>query len=207
MFEPTPLTAIQAQTLGTLIRLTFTAPDKHPCSADTLTAAFGEQPGIPACGPVVKSDIHKTLAELVRHSLVRVLQQKEGFQYKQNVSKVFWLKPAQLALLGTLLHYGPLTAEALLLHAYPLYPFRDQQHILNNLEALGTDRSPALLRQLPSSDQNPVFTHLFIEDTELAELIVESSSTNKQLHQKRLSELESRISELENIVNRITQDL
>ena len=66
MFDPVPLTTIQAQTLGTLIRLKFTAPDDYPCSADTLTVAFDQLPGSPACGPVVKADIHQALAELVR---------------------------------------------------------------------------------------------------------------------------------------------
>ena len=95
MFDPVPLTTIQAQTLGILIRLEFTAPDDYPCSADNLTIAFELQPGYPACGPVVKSDIHKALTELVRDSLVRVRQQKDRFQYEQNAAKIFWLKPAQ----------------------------------------------------------------------------------------------------------------
>ncbi len=204
MFDPIPLTAIQAQTLGTLIRLKFTAPDDYPCSADTLTTAFDQQPGNPVCGPVVKSDIHKALTELVRYSLVRVRQQKVGFRYQQNASKIFWLKPAQLALLSVLLHRGPLSAEALLRNAHRLYPFRDLQHVRNNLEAIGHDRTPALVHELPSTDKAPLFTHLFIEETELARLIVDSSATHKQPAQGRLDELEERVAELEEIVNRLT---
>ncbi|RUM93598.1 MAG: hypothetical protein DSZ28_07670 [Thiothrix sp.] len=204
MFDPVPLTAIQAQTLGTLVRLEFTAPDGYPCTADALTIAFDQQPGNPACGPVVKSDIHKALTELVRYSLVRVLQQKDGFRYKQNASKVFWLKPAQLALLGVLLLRGPLSTEELLRYTYRLYPFRDIQHVRNNLEAVGIERTPALVHELPSTDEASSFTHLFIEETQLARLIVDSSPTKSQPQQARLDELEERIAELEEIVNRLT---
>jgi len=204
MFDPVPLTTIQAQTLGTLIRLEFTTPDDYPCSADSLMIAFDQQPGCPACGPVVKSDIHKALTELIRYSLVRVLQQKDGFQYEQNTAKIFWLKPAQLALLGMLLHSGPLSAEELLRDTHRLYPFRDLQHVRNNLEAVGHDRTPALVHELPSTDKAPLFTHLFIEETELARLIVNSSSTKLPPRQEQLDELEDRVSELEEIVNRLT---
>ena len=203
MFDPVPLTTIQAQTLGTLIRLEFTAPDDYPCSADNLTIAFDLQPGCPACGPVVKSDIHKALTELVRYSLVRVLQQKDSFRYEQNAAKIFWLKPAQLALLGMLLHSGPLSAEELLRDTHRLYPFRDLQHVRNNLETMGHDRTPALVHELPSTDKPSLFTHLFIEETELARLIVDSSSTQPQPTQGRLDELEERLAELEEIVNRL----
>jgi uncharacterized protein YceH (UPF0502 family) len=203
MFDPIPLTTIQAQTLGTLIRLKFTAPDGYPCSVDALTVAFDQQPGNPACGPIVKSDMHKALAELVRHSLVRVMQQKEGFRYKQNVSKVFWLKPAQLALLGVLLHFGPQSAGGLLRNAHPLYPFRDLQHVQNNLLALGHDRTPALVHELPSTDKSPIFTHLFIEETELARLIVDSGPSKSRPPQRQIDELEERVAELEEIVNRL----
>jgi len=204
MFDPVPLTTIQAQTLGTLIRLKFTAPDDYPCSADTLTIAFDQLPGSPACGPVVKTDMHQALAELVRYSLVRVLQHEEGFRYTQNASRIFLLKPAQLALLGVLLHDGPLSVEELLRNAHRLYPFRDLQHVRNNLEAMGHDRTPALIHELPATDKAPLFTHLFIEETELARLIVDSSSTKPRPRQARLDELEERVAELEEIVNRLT---
>jgi len=203
MFDPVPLTTLQAHTLGTLIRLEFTAPDDYPCSADTLTIAVDQQPGTPTCGPIVKSDIHKTLAELVRYSLVRVLQQRDGFQYKQNASKVFWLKPAQLALLGILLLDGPLSAKELFRRTHRLYPFRDLQHLLHNLEAVGQDRTPALVHELPSSDKAALFTHLFIEETELARLIVNASPTKTPPQEGRLDELEERIAELEDMVNRL----
>jgi uncharacterized protein YceH (UPF0502 family) len=203
MYDPIPLTIIQAQTLGTLIRLKFTTPDSYPCSVDTLTVAFDRQPGEPACGLIVKSDMHKALAELVRHSLVRVMQQKVGFRYKENASKVFWLKPAQLVLLGVLLHSGPQSAEGLLRDAHSLYPFRDLQHVQNNLLALGHDRTPALVHELPSTDKAPIFTHLFIEETELARLIVDSSPSKSRPPQRQIDALEERVAELEAIVNRL----
>ena len=132
------------------------------------------------------------------------MQQKDGFRYTQNASKVFWLKPAQLALLGVLLHDGPLSAEELLRNTHRLYPFRDLQHVRNNLEAVGHNRTPALIHELPATDKAPLFTHLFIEETELAKLIVDSSSTKPRLRQARLDELEERVAELEEIVNRLT---
>lgn len=207
MFDPVPLTAIQAQTLGTLIRLRFTAPDNYPCSAAALITALRQQSDPAASGPMEKSDLHKALAELVKHSLVRVLQQKNGFEYKQNASRIFWLKPAQLALLGALLLNGPLSAKELRRHAHRLYPFRDLEHVRNILEILGPDRTPALVRELPAANKkDPLYTHLFIEETELARLIIGPGSRRRSPPQNRLGELESRVAELEGIVTRLLKN-
>jgi uncharacterized protein YceH (UPF0502 family) len=98
---------------------------------------------------------------------------------------------------------GPLSAKELFRRTHRLYPFRDLQHLLHNLEAVGQDRTPALVHKLPSTDKAPLFTHLFIEETELARLIVNASPTKTPPQEGRLDELEERIAELEDMVNRL----
>ncbi|HGG60734.1 MAG TPA: DUF480 domain-containing protein [Gammaproteobacteria bacterium] len=206
----------QVLVLGRILEIQFKSPDQYPCSVQTIASACEKEPDNPELTPLERSQTNQAITKLIRAGLLNVDHNHSEFSYRHKMNEALHLGPAQLALMANLMLNGPQTLQELLATSHPFYPFQDYRHIAETLRSLRDERPFPLIRPLPqlSRNQKIHYQHCFFPEVSLEpedtldtladELTAPDIDTTPP--DNRLNELESRVAELEAIIERLMGD-
>ena len=210
------LTPDQVFVLGRMLEIQFSAPDHYPCPVDTLASACEEPPVNPELTPLERSETNQAITKLIRAGLLKVDHGASEFSYRHLLAESLRLGPAQLALITNLILNGAQTLEELLDSSQRFYPFQDYLHVAETLNSLRKKRPFPLIQSLPKTraDQKLHYHHCFFPAPPVAtqpaegeadtDLTASDSQQMKTLKPRdRIDELESRVAELENIIEKL----
>jgi uncharacterized protein len=206
------LSGEELRVLGVLIEKSKTTPDYYPMTVNAIAAACNQKT---SRNPVVEYDeptVLSALNSLKSRSLVStaVGGTIRTVKYKYNLTTVFPLSAAELAILCLLFLRGPQTPGEINTNASRLYDFESLEEVNNNLLKLGNSHPP-MLQELPRrpGQKETRFMHLFggpilVEDVKLSETPSEKPLSELEL---RLLSVEKELIELREAINKINRDL
>lgn len=191
------LNAVEIRVLGALIEKDKVTPDYYPMTLNALTAACNQKT---SRNPVVQYDeetVVIALNSLKKAGFVAVATggTSRSVKYKHNITLVFPLTTAELAVLCLLFLRGPLTVGEINSNAGRLYEFESLEEVNAVIEKL-SQALPPLIKQLAKrhGQKEARFAHLLGEISE--------SSVDEQLPEeparKSVNELEARLATVEN---------
>ncbi len=200
------LNAFEQRVLGALIEKSKTTPDYYPMTLNALTAACNQKS---SRKPVVNYDeetVVIALNSLKAQSLVStaVGGSIRTNKYKHNFTTVHPLSDKELAIMCLLLLRGPLTPGEINSNAGRLYEFSSLESVNESLQHLASLPLPYVkeLARRPGQKETR-FVHLLgdvVEDMNDEVMAVEPA-------RKSVSELENRVSVLEQELEKVKTDL
>ncbi len=206
------LNSVEIRVLGALIEKSKTTPDYYPMTLNALTAACNQKT---SRKPVVEFDeetVVIALNSLKSQSLVStaVGGSIRAVKYKHNFTTVYPLSDGELAIMCLLFLRGPQTPGELNTNSARLHEFKSLEGVHECLTKLMNSET-LFVKELPkrAGQKETRFTHLLGE-----EIIYEDEDVHDEPARKHVSDLESRLakvehelSELKEIVAKITKDL
>lgn len=191
------LDAVEIRVLGALIEKDKVTPDYYPMTLNALTAACNQKT---SRNPVVQYDeetVVIALNSLKKAGFVAVATggTSRSVKYKHNITLVFPLSTAELAVLCLLFLRGPLTVGEINSNAGRLYEFESLEEVNAVIEKL-SQATPPLVKQLAKrhGQKEARFTHLLGEINESAE----DEQLPEEPARKSVNELEARLATVEN---------
>jgi uncharacterized protein YceH (UPF0502 family) len=191
------LDAVEIRVLGALIEKDKITPDYYPMTLNALTAACNQKT---SRNPVVQYDeetVVIALNSLKKSGFVAVATggTSRSVKYKHNITLVFPLSTAELAVLCLLFLRGPLTVGEINSNAGRLYEFESLEEVNAVIEKL-SQATPPLVKQLAKrhGQKEARFTHLLVEINESAE----DEQLPEEPARKSVNELEARLATVEN---------
>lgn len=191
------LNAVEIRVLGALIEKDKVTPDYYPMTLNALTAACNQKT---SRNPVVQYDeetVVIALNSLKKSGFVAVATggTSRSVKYKHNITLVFPLSTAELAVLCLLFLRGPLTVGEINSNAGRLYEFESLEEVNAVIEKL-SQATPPLVKQLAKrhGQKEARFTHLLGEINESAE----DEQLPEEPARKSVNELEARLATVEN---------
>lgn len=169
----TPLTAVEARILGTLMEKARTVPDSYPLTLNALLTGCNQKT---SRDPVMALD-DASLASALEHlqSLDLVHQSSGGRtgRYTHNFQRGIGVYEQAAVLLGMLMLRGPQTAGELRLNTERWYPFADISSVEGFLEELqdrSVDKGGPLVVKLPRAPgaREQRWAHLLCGPVDLA---------------------------------------
>jgi uncharacterized protein YceH (UPF0502 family) len=206
------LNAVEIRVLGALIEKSKTTPDYYPMTLNALTAACNQKT---SRKPVVEYDeetVLMALNSLKSQSLIStaVGGSIRAVKYKHNFTTVYPLSDGELAIMCLLFLRGPQTPGELNTNSARLHEFKSLEGVHECITKLMNSET-SFVKELPkrAGQKETRFTHLLGE-----EIIYEDEDVHDEPARKHVSDLESRLakvehelSELKEIVAKITKDL
>ena len=138
--DTSPLSAIEARVLGTLMEKARTVPDSYPLSLNTLLLGCNQKSSRDPIMELMESDVATALASLKERNLVRESSGSRVTRFEHNFQRGVGVPEQSAVLLGLLMLRGPQTAGELRLNTERWYKFADISSVEGFLEEL-QDRS------------------------------------------------------------------
>jgi len=135
-----PLSAIEARVLGTLMEKARTVPDSYPLSLNTLLLGCNQKSSRDPIMELMEADVATAVASLKERSLVRESSGSRVTRFEHNFQRGVGVPEQSAVLLGLLMLRGPQTAGELRLNTERWYKFADISSVEGFLEEL-QDRS------------------------------------------------------------------
>jgi uncharacterized protein YceH (UPF0502 family) len=135
-FADTPLTAIEARVLGTLMEKARTVPDSYPLTLNSLQTGCNQKSARDPVMNLGEHDIAEALDGLRRRALVLETQGGRTTRYEHNAQRGLGVPEQAAVLLGMLMLRGPQTAGELRLNTERWYRFLDIASVEAFLEEL-----------------------------------------------------------------------
>jgi uncharacterized protein YceH (UPF0502 family) len=189
------LSDTELRVLGSLMEKSKTTPDYYPMTLNSLTAACNQKT---ARKPVVEYDentVMLALDTLKRKGLISTATggSSRATKYKHNFGIVFPVVPAEVAVICLLILRGPQTPGEINTNSGRLYEFDDLDEVQTMLEKLAGGDMPFVEQMSKRPGQKEVrYRHL------LGGTITEDDSIEDAPKQSNTSELEERLSKVEN---------
>ncbi len=204
---PQDLSALECRVIGCLMEKSIVTPDVYPLTLNALTNACNQKSSRDPIMTLSQGEVQHCVRELDKKRLVRVEEnfkrgvEKYSHRFCNTSYSELQLDNAQFAIITLLLLRGPQTPGELRAHSGRLHTFADNQAVLSKLGSMIEREGGPLLVQLPRTPgrKDSEYTHLFggaidVDDyAEKAQQVRASSSG----HRGSLSELEQRVSDLE----------
>jgi uncharacterized protein YceH (UPF0502 family) len=206
------LEATELRVLGVLMEKSRTTPDYYPMTINSLTAACNQKT---SRKPVVNYDdetVVQALDKLKRRGLVSTATggSSRAIKYKHNFAIVFPVVPAEVAVICLLMLRGAQTPGELNTNSGRMYEFDSLDEVQEVLERLASAEPPYLV-QLPrrAGQKEMRYAHLLsgtpdVNDVDDDEPQVRSSHNELEA---RVAKLESEVTELRGVVDRLMKEL
>lgn len=206
------LSAEEIRVLGALIEKSKTTPDYYPMTTNALTAACNQKSSRKPVVEYPEETVVETLKSLKSKGLVatEIGGGSRTIKYRHTFTAIHQVSQAGLSIICLLFLRGPLTPGEINSNSGRLYDFDSLEEVLNELEKL-KDAVPPFVRELPKqTGQKEIrFVHLFCEYTQInnPETHESSHTSNVSELEERLTKVEQELSEVKEIVARLTKEL
>ncbi len=208
------LTPLEARVIGCLLEKEVTTPEQYPLSLNALTSACNQKTSREPVMALSETQVQETIDGLNKK---RLISEQSGFgsrvvKYKHRFCNTEFsdlqLTPAEFAIICLLLLRGPQTAGELRTRSNRLYSFSDIKEVETSLQGLA-NRSTPLVQQLAKEigRREVRYTQLFTPVEEL--LLTDKPPIPATVTPRPIEnpDLASRVSELEQQVELLTQEL
>jgi uncharacterized protein YceH (UPF0502 family) len=211
--DTSPLSAIEARVLGTLMEKARTVPDSYPLSLNTLLLGCNQKSSRDPIMELMEADVATALASLKERNLVRESSGSRVTRFEHNFQRGVGVPEQSAVLLGLLMLRGPQTAGELRLNTERWYKFADISSVEGFLEEL-QDRSvekggPLVvkLNRAPGAREQR-WAHLLCGPVDESHLVTGTVLRSVDFStQDRIERLESEVSTLRATVNKLCAEL
>ena len=210
----TPLTAIEARVLGTLMEKARTVPDSYPLSLNTLVAGCNQRSSRDPLMNVSEAEAQEALDSLKRRSLVVETSGSRVQRWEHNFQRAMGVPEQSAVLLGLLMLRGPQTAGELRIHSERWYRFADISSVeafLEELRERSEEKGGPLVAPLPRAPgaRETRWAHLLCGPADLAMPAVETPAGEAAppALQQRVAALENEVAALRAFVQDIATQL
>lgn len=207
------LTAAQARVLGALIEKEVTTPEYYPLSLNALVNACNQRSNRDPVMNLNEDDVRQALHGLEDQQLAGRARSADGrvTKYEHWLGEAFNFSRAESALLCALLLRGPQTPGELRGRTERMHRFDEIADVLAGLQKL-MEREPALVAALPRQPgtKESRYAHLFsgaVETAPAAPAGEQALTTDAGDSEKRITQLESTVSELRREVDALRQKI
>ena len=206
------LDSIEIRVLGSLIEKSKTTPDYYPMTLNSLTAACNQKS---SRNPVVQYDeetVVIALNSLKKKGLVSTAEggTSRSVKYKHNITLVFPLTSAELAILCLLFLRGPQTQGELNTNSARLYEFESLEEVHEVLNKLLSAETP-MISLLPkrAGQKEARYIHLLGEVPEFEEQELPDEPARKYVNEleARLTAVESELATVKESLNKLIKEL
>lgn len=209
------LNANEARVIGCLIEKSIVTPDQYPLTLNALTNACNQKSGRNPVMAMSPGEVQHTVRTLEEKHLART---EENFKsrtekYTQRFCNTrysdFQFDDAQLAVVTLLLLRGPQTPGELRARSGRLHRFADNSEVVVALTGLIDRDGGPLLVKLPRTPgrKDSEYTHLFCGAVDVEAHAAEAAKSRPARSRVVTSELEERVSKLEQEVERLKERL
>ena len=211
--DTSPLSAIEARVLGTLMEKARTVPDSYPLSLNTLLLGCNQKSSRDPIMELMEADVATALASLKERNLVRESSGSRVTRFEHNFQRGVGVPEQSAVLLGLLMLRGPQTAGELRLNTERWYKFADISSVEGFLEEL-QDRSiekggPLVvkLNRAPGAREQR-WAHLLCGPVDESNLVTGTVLRSVDFStQDRIDRLESEVATLRATVNKLCAEL
>lgn len=207
-FADTPLTAMEARVLGTLMEKARTVPDSYPLTLNSLQTGCNQKSARDPVMNLSEHDIAEALDGLRSRALVFETQGGRTTRYEHNTQRGLGVPEQAAVLLGMLMLRGPQTAGELRLNTERWYKFLDIASVeafLEELQERSADKGGPLVVKLSRQpgERESRWAHLLCGPVDAGMPAPDSCEagtdhlTAMQTLWTRVDALESRVQELE----------
>jgi uncharacterized protein YceH (UPF0502 family) len=211
--DTSPLSAIEARVLGTLMEKARTVPDSYPLSLNALLLGCNQKSSRDPIMELSEADVATALASLKERNLVRESSGSRVTRFEHNFQRGIGVPEQSAVLLGLLMLRGPQTAGELRLNTERWYKFADISSVEGFLEEL-QDRSiekggPLVvkLNRAPGAREQR-WAHLLCGPVDESNLVTGTVLRSVDFStQDRIDRLESEVATLRATVNKLCAEL
>jgi len=208
-----PLSAIEARVLGTLMEKARTVPDSYPLSLNTLMLGCNQKSSRDPIMELMEADVATAVTSLKERNLVRESSGSRVTRFEHNFQRGVGVPEQSAVLLGLLMLRGPQTAGELRLNTERWYKFADISSVEGFLEEL-QDRSiekggPLVvkLNRAPGAREQR-WAHLLCGPVDEAHLVTGTVLRSVDFStQDRIERLEAEVAALRATVNTLCAEL
>jgi uncharacterized protein YceH (UPF0502 family) len=211
--DTSPLSAIEARVLGTLMEKARTVPDSYPLSLNALLLGCNQKSSRDPVMELMEADVVKALADLKERNLVRENSGSRVTRFEHNFQRGVGVPEQSAVLLGLLMLRGPQTAGELRLNTERWYKFADISSVEGFLEEL-QDRSAekggslvVKLNRAPGAREQR-WAHLLCGPVDETQLVTGTVLRSVDFStQERIERLELEVAHLRSTVNKLCAEL
>lgn len=200
------LKPIEIRVLGSLIEKSKTTPDYYPMTLNALALACNQKS---SRHPIVQYDeatVMDAINTLAKKGLVATATGggSRTIKYKHNITLVYNLNDAGIAILCLLFLRGPLTPGEINSNSGRLYEFESIEEVLKTLDRLAQD-NPPLVALMPrkAGQKEQRYRHLLGEMHETDTTVSETTSSPLEA---RVEALEKEVAELKSAVGKLLKE-
>ncbi|MCX6612443.1 MAG: YceH family protein [Acidobacteria bacterium] len=202
------LTATEQRVLGALIEKEMATPEYYPLSLNALVNACNQKNNREPVMQLVEADVLNSI-EVMRHKGIAFEHSGREHRvpkYSQGLGQRLNLGNKDLAVLCVLLCRGPQTPGELRGRTQSLFPFEDLDTVLSTLSRLA-GKEESLVKELPKAPgtKEARWTHLLGDS--IPEFSFPEPTATKSTSPNRIDELEARVKELEEFVEKLKAQL
>ncbi|MBP9149424.1 MAG: YceH family protein [Rhodoferax sp.] len=211
--DTSPLSAIEARVLGTLMEKARTVPDSYPLSLNTLLLGCNQKSSRDPIMELMEADVATALASLKERNLVRESSGSRVTRFEHNFQRGVGVPEQSAVLLGLLMLRGPQTAGELRLNTERWYKFADISSVegfLEELQDCSIEKGGPLvvkLNRAPGAREQR-WAHLLCGPVDESHLVTGTVLRSVDFStQDRIERLESEVATLRATVNKLCAEL
>lgn len=202
---PRELDAIEIRVLGCLLEKQRTTPDAYPLTVNSLTAACNQKSNRDPVMELAAPEIESVLARLRSEVMVWPEEGARARKWSHTLDRKWQLPPPAMAVMTVLMLRGPQTTGELRTRTERMHPFASTHEVECVLTSLAEGDEPLVVHLARRPGQKEArWAHLVGgEPDEAASVFVPAESPAPAAGlTARLTELEERVSRLEEILTR-----
>ena len=196
----TILNDFEIRVLGSLVEKQVTTPEYYPLTLNSLTAACNQKNNRNPVTSYSENEVAQALETLREKNLTYVFHGSTSRvpKYKHVMPEVMHLKPAELALMCTLMLRGPQTTGELRSNSSRLHEFSGLEEVDATVNSLITHEPEALAVRLPrqAGQKEARFAHLLSGEIPIEEPVSEVAAIKTRGREDRVAMLEGEIEDL-----------
>ncbi len=213
-FDPqqTPLNAIQARVLATLLEKARTVPDSYPLTLNSLVTGCNQKSSRDPVMQVTEPQAQEALQDLRRMALAVEISGQRATRWEHNFPRGMGVPDQSAVLLALLMLRGPQTAGELRLNAERWHRFADISSVeafLDELQARSDDKGGPLVVLLPRAPgaREPRWMHLLCGPVDVQALQAGDSAPSAGPLAERVATLEAEVAQLRATVQQLCAEL
>ena len=216
-FDPrnTPLTAVQARVLATLMEKARTVPDSYPLTLNALVTGCNQKSSRDPVMEVTEAEAQEALDELRLKTLSVQISSARSTRWEHNFPRGIGVPDQSAVLLALLMLRGPQTAGELRINSERWHRFADISSVeafLDELRERSEEKGGPLVVLLPRAPgaREQRWAHLLsgpVDVTALQAASSANSGSNASALQQRVDALEAEVTQLRATVKLLCESL
>ena len=217
-FDPrnTPLTAVEARVLATLMEKARTVPDSYPLTLNSLVTGCNQKSSRDPVMEVSEGEAQEALDSLRLKTLSVQISSTRSTRWEHNFPRGIGVPDQSAVLLALLMLRGPQTAGELRINSERWHRFADISSVeafLDELRERSEEKGGPLVVQLPRAPgaREQRWAHLLCGPVDISALATASASTgagsNASALQQRVDALEAEVAQLRATVAMLCESL